>query len=210
MQLYVDDQPVSIAVDSSTLLEEFLRRIQREVCKTGHIVHSLRCDGLPIASNQMANVLDRPISAFHRLDVTTGTTGMLVVEAMVQAGAALGETEERSRQAAQFLMEGKAGEGVDALRECISAWQQIHDAVVKSIAMMELNTETLRIEGQPVGEVVSKPRDALLQVRQALLNNDFVLLADLLQYEFDDATQQWHALINSVRKEAQQQLDAAR
>ena len=54
-----------------------------------------------------------------------------------------------------------------------------------------------------MSDVIGKPKEVLLHIRNALLAEDHVLLADVLRYEFDDVTNSWYALIARIRQEAE-------
>lgn len=100
-------------------------------------------------------------------------------------------------------MEGKTVEAAETLGECLRVWQQIHEAVGKSIEMLQLDPEQATVNEQPLFELISKPKEILLQVKEALQDRDHVLLADLLQYEFPEVTSRWHAVVAKLQQEAE-------
>ena len=83
-------------------------------------------------------------------------------------------------------------------------WQQIHEAVVKSIEMLELNLEETMVQDEPMAVVIGKPKDVLIQIRDALKALDHVMLADILEYELAGVTTQWFAVINRLREVAEE------
>ena len=92
---------------------------------------------------------------------------------------------------------------MEALGQCMAVWQQIHDAVSKSIQMLQVDPEQMGINAERLIDVIAKPKEVLLQVKEALESQDHVLLADTLKYEFGDVAQQWHAVIGRIRQEAE-------
>jgi hypothetical protein len=150
----------------------------------------------------MASTLSRPAGSFELLEVFTSTREDLVAEAMNQASASLEETESVTQNVAELLMEGKAGEGIERLGECLRIWQQIHDAVVKSLELLRLNPEQLTVRDEPLLTALERPKDVLLQIKAALQAQDHVLLADILQFEFAEVTDMWHTMIARIRQEA--------
>lgn len=203
MELFVDDNKVDAAFACEGTVEEALRHIQSDLCPPGKMVIGLRCDGEDVRSDAMAATLCKPACAFERLDVFTDTKGMLVVEAMTQAAASLDQTEAGCRRVAELLTEGKTAEGIETLGECVGAWQQIHEAVSKSIQMLELDVENTTVNDQRLVDMISRPKEALLQIKEALQSKDHVLLADVLQYELNDVTGQWHEIIAELRERAE-------
>jgi hypothetical protein len=102
-----------------------------------------------------------------------------------------------------MLTEGKTSEAIEMLGDCLRIWQQIHDAVAKSIQMLDLDLTEVTIKDEPMLDVITQPKETLVQIKQALQAQDYVLLADVLQYEFGNVTDRWYLLIARLRQEAE-------
>jgi len=202
MELFIDDAEVQHEVPMAGTLEETVRFVQSDVCPPGRLIVRLRYNGDDVKENQMTGVLKTPANSCQRLEVFTGTPEKLVAEAMEQASAALTNSEEASRDAAGLLTEGDSRGGIKALGECIGIWQQIHEAVVKSIQMLEIDPNTTRINGLPLADAIGKPGEVLLQIKRALQMQDHVQLADVLNYELHDATELWKAILAELHTQA--------
>ena len=203
MEVFVNDNRVDSAFGGGDTLEDALRQVQSNLCAPGHMVIGLRCDGQEVTSDAMAATLRQPASSFERLDVFTDTKEALVSDAMAQASASLTETEAECQRVAKLFTEGKTVEAAETLAVCLRIWQQIHEAVARSIEMLQLDPEQTRIGDEPLTELNGKPKEVLLQVKEALQARDHVLLADILQYEFQEVTSRWHAIANRLREEAE-------
>ncbi len=204
MDVFFDDKLVENAfVDDATTVEEALRHVREKLCALDRLVIGLRCDGQEVAPDMMTRTLQEPAASFERLEVVTGTREELVTDAMAQASDCLAETGGACRQIADLLTEGNTTEAVKTLGECLRVWQQIHEAVGKSIEMLQIDAEHTMLGDEPLIQLIMKPKQVLLQVRDALKVQDYVLLADILQYEFSSVTDCWHKLIGKLRQEAE-------
>jgi len=203
VEVFVDDNQVEQAFVGSGTIEDALCQVQAHLSKPDCVVIGVRCDGRDVPADAMADTLRKPTSSVERLEVFTGTRGTLVIDAMAQASSCLTETEEACRRSAELFMEGKTVEAAETLGECLRVWQQIHEAVGKSIEMLQLDPEQATVNEQPLFELISKPKEILLQVKEALQDRDHVLLADLLQYEFPEVTSRWHAVVAKLQQEAE-------
>ena len=203
MQLYVDDKQVEDGPVVAGTLEDALRHIQDEVCALGRLVIGVRVDGEDVPGDAMGETLKKEVPSVARLDVFTSTKERLVTDAMAQASTSLTETEASAQRVADMLVEGKTTEATKELGQCLRIWQQIHEAVGKSILMLELDPERTTISDEPLSAMIGKPKDILLQVRDALRVSDLVLLADILKYEFVEVTDTWHAIISRIRQAAE-------
>lgn len=202
LDLFVDDKKIDDDRVFGGTLAEALRDVQAHCCGPPRIVVGFRCDGSEVTAAAMAATLSRPAGSFELLEVFTSTRENLVADAMNQASASLEEAEGITQNVAELLMEGKASEGLAPLGECMRMWQQIHDAVVKSLELLRLNSEQLTVRDGPLLTALERPKEVLLQIKGALQTQDHVLLADILQYEFADVTDLWHTMIARIRQEA--------
>ena len=202
MELYIDETKVNIDLPASEPLENVLSHSQTKLYTAGRLVVGLRCDGNDVPADEMADTLKRQTSSVERLDVVTSTKYDLVAEAMDQAAVSLTQTEEACQRIADGLSEGKTAESMRALGDCLSVWQQIHEAIGKSIAMLEMDAQTTLVGGERLVDVVNKPMVVLLRVKEALQSQDHVLLADTLKYEFSEVARQWQDVIANVQGQA--------
>jgi hypothetical protein len=202
MELFIDDDRVDAESVGNGTLEETLHHVQSNLCAPGRMVVALRCDDQDVPADNMVSTLKKPVSSFEQIEVFTSTQGELVKETMTHASASLSQTEAECDRIADCLTEGKTAEAMEALGNCMAVWQQIHDGISKSIQILQLNAAQMEINGEPLMDVVAKPMDVLLQVKQALESQDHVLLADTLKYEFSDVMREWHAVLAAIRKHA--------
>jgi len=203
VRVFVDDQRVDNTLAADATVEDALRLIQSSVCSADRVVIGLRCDGRDIPADAMLDTLGKPATSFERLDVITGSRAELVADAMAQASTCLLETEGSCRRVAELLTEAKTVEAAEMLGDCLRVWQQVYDAVGKSIEMLQLDPERTTINDESLVDLIGRPKNVLLQIKSALQARDHVLLADILQYEFGEVTKSWHDLIAGLRREAE-------
>lgn len=202
MNLFVDDKEIHEDAIESGSLGDALRVVQERICQPGHVVVSVQCDGETVPSNALAETLKKPVFSFDRLDVHTGTKESLVVEAMSQAAMSLEETETAAQKIAQMLIAGQTAEAIAELGNCLRVWQQIHSGIGQSIVMLDARPDEFMVQGVSLLEALDRPKQVLVQIKQALVAQDYVLLADLLQYEFTDVTTLWHRIVTRLEAEA--------
>ena len=67
----------------------------------------------------------------------------------------------------------------------------------------KLDVNAIAVNDEPLMDLISRPKDVLLQIKDALQSRDYVLLADILQYEFHEVTEQWQAVIGRLHELAE-------
>jgi hypothetical protein len=208
MRVFLDDDPIELSPSPAQTLGAVVQRLQADRCSTGQIITRVRCDGQDISSRQMDTAFDRAVATVERLDVYTGSPAELVRNAMEEATSALEGVEESHEQIASFLNRGDAQEGIRLLGEGVQTWQQVHEALRKSIRMLELDPDEIQADGRSLPEVLARPTELLKDVRTSLESRDYVMLADILRYEFHEVVTQWQQLIDEVRGEALSRIAA--
>lgn len=205
MELYLDDKIIDAQYPEEGTLEDAVRHVQAQHCSKDQLVISLSCDGNQLDSETMQTALARPIPECEKLEVFTGTRAHLVIEAMTHCFDSLEETERLTESIADRLDGEDHGDALRELGACIRIWQQIHDALANSIEMLSIDPENFAIGETPLLEALVKPKEVLLQVKEALVQKDNVLLADVLRYELCDATKTWLTIIDTIRCEAKKE-----
>jgi len=203
VQLYVDDRRVDDESVSTGTIEDILRLVQAKLCAPGRMVIGVRVDGDPVPGEAMPATLRQLAPSVDRLEVFTSTKERLVSDALAQASASLTETGTSAGFIADLLIEGKTCEATEDLGACLRVWQQVHEAVGKSIELLELDLDHTTIADEPLAVVIGRPKEVLVQIRDALVARDLVLLADILKYEFADVTETWQAVIARIRQAAE-------
>ncbi len=199
MDVFVDDQKVEFACEPSETLEQVIQRLQAQSCPSGSVIVGVRCDGVHLAEDELSKAMGRPATDYGCLEVVSSRPTTLVAEALNVASEMLTDADRGREQIAELFSEGKTDEGIAALADCLTVWQQVHDAVRKSIHMLGVDPHAIQVQGQPLQAALSVPMERLAMVRDALKDRDYVLLADVLQYEFEDVILKWQSLIETVK-----------
>ncbi len=203
MELYVNNALVDGSPLQDETIEQTLHKIQAGLDDRGHVVVGFQRDGRQIPSDEVEQAMREPVASCDRLDVFTAPPSELVVDAMSQASKTLHEVTANMAEVANLLAQGQAEEGIRLLGKCVGVWQQIHDALAKSIQMIGLEEKQVEIDDVPLGELMNKPRELLSQIIEALQSQDHVLLADILQYEFEEVTNIWQRIIAHIGRLAE-------
>jgi hypothetical protein len=102
------------------------------------------------------------------------------------------------RSVAELLERGQTQQGLGRLQGILSAWQQIQVAYGNLAKMLELSLKDLPVHDLNGEAVLEEFCRQLGQIQDALTNKDFVMLADILQYEMDGAIANWMALLEAT------------
>jgi hypothetical protein len=204
MQVFLDQEPFHIEVPTPATLGEWTALANQQARGQNRVVVEIGCDGQRIAEDQLEQALAYEVNRIQRLEFNTCHTTTLVSSAFGQAVELLGRMGESQASAADLFNQGNNQQAIDLLQSAFSGWDQVQQAVAKSSQLLNWSLDDMQVQDQPVTEVLDQLAYLLREVRQSLENQDYVLLADLLQYEFGPLTTRWQEMLEGLRNIAQE------
>ncbi len=201
MNLFVDNHKTDTGLAPDAALSEVLGHFKQQAEADGRIIVGVVCDGIDVSGDEFAEAMARPGSDYTRVDLHTARPDELVRVALSTAGQLLDASAAASTEIAEHLSCGRTHEALPRLSECCRAWAQVNEGVRNAAAMLGIDAESFRIDGQPIAKVLSVPLDQLKQIKEVIEASDFVLLSDILNYEFGDALDAWRKVIDALAAE---------
>jgi len=202
MEVYLDEARLDAVLEPGESLEIGLRRLNARFGTPDRIIVGVKADGVHLLDDQLQEALQRPAASFRCIEVITSPPVPLAMQALREADQALTTVDARRTELAEWLGAGRVQDALNGLTEVLATWQQVHEVVIKSLQLLDFNASELQIEGRRLEAVLETPREQLMQVRDALQLQDYVRLADVLEYEFGEAVNTWHAVIQGLRDAA--------
>jgi hypothetical protein len=200
MEALLDGQPVEISIADGQKLEALLAEVNQIVAGRGRAVVSIQCDGQEVNAEALTAALGKPLSEFQRVELTSAPAKEVADAVLNQAGALVAETERDHGDIVELLNEGNTVRGMELLGGSFRLWQQAHDAVLQAVRLGGIRLDEVEVDGVSSMEIINGLKDKLAQIKDALEARDYVMLADILQYELGDTVQSWIALIGRMRE----------
>ena len=110
------------------------------------------------------------------------------------------QPQEMQQKAAEHLQQDEPGQAMDLVKESINAWLQAQQAVGQSAQLLQLDLQAIRIGEQSVIERMNELIASLTELKDIVVANDFVALADALQYEWPEITERWDGALGAIIK----------
>ena len=204
MEVLVDDQAYEITgPDDQTIAE-----LANEVCNAkGHagqrMVVGLRCDGQTVSNDKLTAVLQTPAGRFQRLELQTQPVAALVRATLTQALEVFEDSAASRHRVADLLDEGRHDAAMQQLQKFLNAWKQVQQCLVLSAQALEADLEAVRVNDLPLGQILDLIKTQLTGLKDAMETGDFVVVGDILRYEFDEPLAHWVALLKHLRQLAE-------
>lgn len=193
--IHIDDQPSTLTAGS---LRELLAAVSHELAPAGRVVVEVRVDGEPISGPALDD--DQPTADTSDIRVYSARPSDLVVGILEEVRTQLAASQEMQQQAADHLQQDDPAKAMDLVRESINGWLQAQQAVGQSAQLLQLDLQSIRVDDQPVMGRMNELIVSLTELKDIVVANDFVALADALQYEWPGITDRWDAALGAIIK----------
>ncbi|MEK6644296.1 MAG: hypothetical protein AABZ08_10335 [Planctomycetota bacterium] len=196
MSAYLDSQPIATdALGPHASIGQLLDLVKTRVTGSGRLVLGMKCNEEDVEAEDIAAMLSAPITDFERLDFVSGRPQDMVLDALDAVRRAFEQTYQVVRDASESLSRGDAPRAMGLLSECFGVWGQTSDAVLTSGRLLNVDLETLHIEGRTISDWVADLVTKLREIKCAIEDRDSVLLGDILRYELDETMQAWDRML---------------
>lgn len=197
--IHIDDQPSTLSAGS---MRELLAEVSNELAPSGRVVVEVRVDGLSITGPELDD--DQPTQPESDIRVYSAEPSDLVVGILEEVRTGLADASKMQTQAADHLQQDDPAKAMELVKESINAWLQAQQAVGQSAQLLQLDLQEIKVNGQAVIERMNELIASLTELKDTVVANDFVTLADALQYEWPEITERWDQAIGAIIKHVEQ------
>ncbi len=165
----------------------------------GRLVVEILVDGRPLTDDDLQEEECLSASA-EEVQLKTTTATLLLSETFANAAQAIQDANTVHEQAADLIRSGKSLEGMHALSTALSIWGEIHEAVVKGLALAGEDPDTLKVGEVRLTQASSSLQEILADLKSGIALQDNSSICDCLLYEFPPVSSQWIALLEGLSK----------
>lgn len=158
-------------------LGEYLRQ-------KGRAILSVRADNQEVPSEDLLRRLrGTAVAEIGTLEVTSGEIEALILNCLKELHEVLPELPNACRQLSAVFQSENPDEGFESFEKLAEIWQTIKARQIQLSSAMDIELETLEIDGISIGQHSEELNAYLEEAAKALEGPDYVLLGDLLEYE---------------------------
>jgi len=197
MSVTVDQQPLATEDLGLRTIGQVLSHLQQD----NRLVVQLLIDGKQPDLGEIQSIRKSLVNG-RTLYIETANPREMAMEVLDDVQGQLDDAEEFKDQAAELLQKGQITGAMEKLGIYFSTWQSAQESVLKTSQLLRIDLEIMRAQSQPIAEILAQFTLQLREIRQTLVNRDFVLLNDLLLYETAETYAKWIAVLDAIRKTA--------
>ncbi|HEX2971427.1 MAG TPA: hypothetical protein VHP11_03790 [Tepidisphaeraceae bacterium] len=198
MAVTVDHEPLAVEDLGLTTVGQVLAHVQKD----NRLVVQVLIDGQQPQTHQLGTIRQTCLDG-HSLYIETANPHTLAIDVLNEVACQIRESDPLKDEAAELLQKNQPSRAMEKLSGCLRIWQDAQEAIVKTLELLRLNPRTITADGVPLEQMLSEFAAKLRQIKLALEQRDFVLLADVLLYEMADTSSQWLSALSAVRQTVQ-------
>jgi hypothetical protein len=127
--------------------------------------------------------------------IETADPREMACDVLAQVRQQLDEANQFRADTVALLQQNQPVKALERLGACFSTWQHAQEAVQKTAQLLRIDLTQIHVDGRPLQDLLEGFADQLRQIKSALENRDFVLLADILTYEATETCAQWQSAV---------------
>ena len=195
--IVIDGRESSISLSNFANLEEVLSKVIEEEGLEQRVVTDVLLDDEAFSELYPHQAEDIEASSFSRLELRTLSLDEMASDVVVELPKVIGIMEGGSRQVASLLRQNELAEGLEVLQDIIAVSRELLNTIY--ILRSQYSTGP----SSEINKLGDSLGDLLGEIGDVMANEDWVLVADLMEYEFQPACEGWRSVIEAVSKDVQ-------
>lgn len=197
MLVMLDGQPLEAEFPVGLTLQGLLDRV-RPHCGPQRLIVGVERNGAPLVADELCTALGEPLALVDQIDVTTGDQFQIVAAALRDVALQLDDTLLELPPLAGELQAGRVADAMKQVDGFIRVWQSTQRAVTESSALLGRDLTLRTYQDRPIQQHTADLLARLRELRDGFQARDFVLIADLMQFEMPALCETWRDLLREL------------
>jgi hypothetical protein len=184
-----------------TSLDQVVRHVEQAHLPPDSIIRQISIDGLPLVSDELQQepgTLLEGIEKRDRIDIVTGTVRDVATDSVREAVAYLDRITALTPDLAASFLATPGPEAFESLRQLYEGFYWLNLLLDRLESTFEITLDSLTVEGVAAREHHRKFVDVMKQLVEAQERQDFILIADLLEYEIVPQVPVWRQIFEGM------------
>jgi len=198
MEVELDSQPLPMDGAGIDTVGERVLQVADQLSRGGRVLTLITLDGDPISLADGEGWADRPLAGPGHLVMVSEDPKQMSARVLGESAEHLSRLGHAQLEVADSLRQGKLDRGSQVLAEWLPIWASMQEAVSKVAVLLGWDLDEVRVGTDTARGVIGQLKPLLEQVRSALAEQDFVSVADLLEYELAPLADRWAGMFTSL------------
>jgi hypothetical protein len=194
MSVTVDQEPLAVEEMGLNTVGQVLAHLRSD----NRLVVNLLIDGEKPDLDRISQIRQSLVLG-KTVFIETVHPSEMALQVLAGIETQLGAAEQSKSEAADLLAHNQVAKAMEKLSSCFSTWNNARESIVKIAQLLRIDLEKLSVCSQSLVSVLAEFTAQLRQIKEALVDRDFVSLSDVLLYETSHTNQRWQAVLAAMR-----------
>jgi hypothetical protein len=177
---------------------DLLDTLDRELVASGRIVTAARLDGVDVPAFREHDEVVRALSEIGCIEVVAGTPASLLERCLGEAAESVSELCSAALRVADAFRRHELTAANAGLMELAEGLQVLVTIVGAAGLALRVDLQNVSTEGVPIGVRLTELAGYVEQAVAAQQAEDWLTVADLLQYDIEPSLRQWRAVLDDL------------
>ena len=199
MEILLDQQNTAIEESSVNNLEEILVKVMSDLIRPGQVITTVKLNGEVYSEENPHDAVRISLSEIETLEIDTMATDEIAwrfLDSGVEQVDMIIQGAQKISELFRIADEGEANEEYANFLESLRLFLQMV-AEVKAILNLDLASA---FKGRTVEDRVQKLSEMMDQILHVQEEEDWIMLADLLEYELIPLLEEWKSILPLLKK----------
>jgi hypothetical protein len=194
---FINEREIEAPLDISSL-DQILKQVEDSHLPPNSVIRQINIDGQPLISDSLPNSAEilSQMENRDKVEIFTGTVSEIAHDSIIEALAYLDRIESVTPSLASSFQIYPGPESFENLRQLLDGFYWISILMDRLATNFQITLEACLVQGISVRDHLEKFIAILKQMIDSQQRGDFVLIADLLEYEVIPIVPIWKDIFN--------------
>lgn len=209
MRLLLNGEELEGVMPAQATLAGALQAVQDQEIPADHVIAGIWIDDDPLTAELLSQWKDRPAEEFSEARIEAASRNALAANGLRILGEGLHESKADREKIVDCLCQGRSSEAMGLLNDYLQIWLGVQQTIAGACRLVQIPLEQLEIDRPadcpPADELINHLAEELQQLKSALEAGDFVLVGDILDYEFGGITENFQIILDRLADQIEPQ-----
>lgn len=184
--------------DSLRTWGELVEVVDQRLSATQHVVTAVRIGGVDEPAFRDPAVCARPLADIDSIEVETGEPRALARQCLQEAAAAMAGLSQATRDAADGFRYDRVAPARHGLEQVCQGLLAVLQIVAATGLALRRELDVVDASGRSISTLSVDLDRVIRDLTEGQQNEDWLLVADILEYDLDPMLTGWHSVLTHV------------
>ncbi|MCD6288198.1 MAG: hypothetical protein J7M12_03695 [Candidatus Hydrogenedentes bacterium] len=200
MDILIDGEPAAFSPDRVGTLGDMFEFVDQLIATQNRCVTCVKIDGVALSMDKMSEAAFRSVDDIESVEFITQSSDALVEDLLGELASQIDELGELVRAIAAGFQDSTTEPPLETLPKMVDAWQSVIERLATAADLLRISLDNVELpDGDTAGQHHARLSETLTKLTSAVENRDYVLVADLLEYEIAPGIEREISVLTSLR-----------